>query len=147
MEQQIIIKIILITAFIAFALALFNSARSARSQALRTIGIICFLLCVIFAVIFPGAVNDLATAVGVGRGTDLLLYAFVVAFIGIALATTRRDREQERKITAIARHLAVLSTVRPEHKENAGSSGESTSGDNLTIAPATDSTAQKHNSV
>ena len=66
--DQIVIKVLLIAAFLVLAFLLFRPAGSARGHALRTIVLVLLLLTAILAVVFPGIVNDLAVTVGVGRG-------------------------------------------------------------------------------
>lgn len=114
MSDQIIIKVLLVAAFLIFGVVLLRPGRSARNQAIRTITLLVLLAAGVFAVIFPNVINDLANAVGVGRGTDLLLYAFIVVFVGNALATVRRQRAQDLQITRLAREIALRS---PEHPE------------------------------
>lgn len=105
--DQIIIKVLLIFAFVVFGIVLLRPGRSARNQAIRTLGLACFLLVAVIAVIFPTLINDLAVLVGVGRGTDLLLYAFLVVFIGNALSATRKRKVHDAQITEIARQIAI----------------------------------------
>lgn len=115
--DQIVIKILLILAFVVLAFVLLRAGGSARSQAMRTLGMIVFLCAAIIAVLFPALVNDLAVTVGVGRGADLLLYAFIIVFIGHMLTTARNRRQQDRQITELARKLALLDPQYPEgHK-------------------------------
>jgi len=114
--DQIIIKILLILAFIVFAI-LIRASGSARSQAFRTIGLLVFFVAAVLAVIFPQMVDDLAIAVGVGRGTDLLLYAFIIVFIGQALTTARRRRAQDAQITQLARNIALANPLYPVSSE------------------------------
>jgi len=111
--DQLIIKSVLIAAFVVFAFVLIRSGGSARAQALRTFGLGVFLLAAIVAVAFPKVVNDFAQLVGVGRGTDLLLYAFIIVFIGQALTSTRRRRAQSAQITALARKIALAEPKYP----------------------------------
>lgn len=117
MFDQTIIKVLLIAAFLIFGLILLRPGRSARNRAIRTITLILLLACGVFAVVFPGIINDLANAVGVGRGTDLLLYAFIVVFVGNALATVRHRREQDLQITRLARQIALSNPELPEGKK------------------------------
>lgn len=112
--DQIIIKVVLIAAFLVFAFILIRSAGSARSQAARSIVLIAFFAAAIIAVAFPTIVNDLALMVGVGRGTDLLLYAFIIVFVGQALTTTRARRAQDEQITELARKMALSDPQFPE---------------------------------
>ena len=112
--DQIIIKVVLSAAFVIFAFVLIRSGGSARSQAFRTLGLIVFLAAAIIAVAFPTIVNDFAVMVGVGRGTDLLLYAFIIVFVGQALTTTRARRAQDAQITELARKIALSDPLLPE---------------------------------
>jgi len=107
MFDQIIIKALLIGAFVTFGLILLKPGGSARTQAIRAITLLLLLAAAVYAVLFPGVVNDLAVAVGVGRGADLLLYAFIIVFVANALTTVRRRREQDAQITQLARQIAL----------------------------------------
>ncbi len=106
--DQIIIKVALIAAFALFAFVLIRASSTPRSQALRTFGLGLFFAVVVVAVLFPTIVNDVAILLGVGRGTDLLLYVFIVVFIGQAMTTHRRRRAQDEQITELARKLALM---------------------------------------
>ncbi|MGN6218100.1 MAG: DUF2304 domain-containing protein [Microbacterium sp.] len=109
MFDQIIIKALLVAAFVAFAVILLKPGGSARTQAMRTITLLLLLVAAVYAVVFPEVVNNLAVAVGVGRGTDLLLYAFIIVFVANALTTVRKRRAQDAQITQLARQIALRS--------------------------------------
>lgn len=111
--DQTIIKTILIILFVLFGIMLLRSGRSARIQAIRTLALVLFLVAAIIAVMFPEIVNDLAVSVGIGRGTDLLLYAFIVVFIGNALQVARKRSAQDARITQLARTLALQRPLEP----------------------------------
>ncbi|OZB83231.1 DUF2304 domain-containing protein [Microbacterium sp. 13-71-7] len=120
MFDQIIIKVLLIAAFIIFGLILLRPGGSARNQAIRTITLILLFVAAVFAVLFPGLIDDLARSVGVGRGTDLLLYAFIIVFVGNALTAVRRRRAQDEQITQLARQIALRSPERPQDAQQEG---------------------------
>ncbi|QIM19282.1 DUF2304 domain-containing protein [Leucobacter coleopterorum] len=111
--DQIIIKSILIVVFVLFGIMLLRSGGSARTQAIRTLALMLFLAAAIVAVIFPGIVNELAVSVGIGRGADLLLYAFIIVFIGNSLQAARRRSAQDTQITQLARTLALQRPLEP----------------------------------
>ena len=113
MFDQIVIKVLLIAAFVAFGVILLKPGGSARTQAIRTITLLLLLVAAVYAVVFPEVVNDLAVAVGVGRGADLLLYAFIVVFVANALSTVRKRRAQDAQITQLARQIALRSPESP----------------------------------
>lgn len=114
MFDQIIIKALLIGAFVIFALILLKPGGSARTQAIRTITLLLLLAAAIYAIVFPAVINDLAQIVGVGRGTDLLLYAFLIVFVANALTAVRKRRAQDAQITQLARQIAVRNPEYPE---------------------------------
>ena len=111
--DQTIIKSLLVIAFILFAGVLLRAGGSARGKAIRTLTLLLFLAAAILAVVFPAIVNDLAVSVGVGRGADLLLYAFLVVFIGNTLASARKRSAQDAQITELARNIALQQPIRP----------------------------------
>lgn len=113
MESQLVIKVILIVVFAAFAVFLMLPGRGARHLAIRRLIMVLVLALTVLAVIFPTALNRVAHAVGVGRGADLLLYGLIVVFIGNALVQQRRTRHVERQITLIARRVAIAEAQRP----------------------------------
>ena len=114
---QLAIKILLIVVFAAFAVFLMFPGRGVRHAAIRRLVMLLLLAVTILAVIFPNAVNQVAHFLGVGRGTDLLLYGLIVVFIGNSLLVQRRHRTMERQITTLARQIAIMQAVPPAHGE------------------------------
>ena len=123
MINQFIIQALLIVAFVLFGAILLRSGGSARTQAIRTITLTLLVAAAVFAVLFPGVIDFVARSVGVGRGTDLLLYGFIIVFIGNALATTRKLRGQNEQITTLARKIAISEPL-PPHTAEADSNQE-----------------------
>jgi hypothetical protein len=116
--DQLIIKLLLIGAFLVLTVVLLRPTGSARGQALKTIALVMLLVAAIIAVIFPQIINDIAVAVGVGRGADLLLYGLIVVFVANALTTARKRREQDKQITHLARQMALETVHYPEEKHD-----------------------------
>lgn len=104
---QLTIKVLLIVAFAAFAVFLMLPGRGARHIAIRRLVMLAILALTIVAVVFPSTINSVAHFLGVGRGTDLLLYGLIVVFIGNSILMQRRHRMTERQITDLARALAI----------------------------------------
>ena len=102
----VLIQVVLIVVVIAVAAQLFRS-RGERSQALRRIGLVLFAAIAVISILFPNVWNRVATLVGVGRGTDVVLYALVVAFLSFAGTTYIRFRDMEGKYTRLARRIAL----------------------------------------
>lgn len=123
---QLAIKVLLIAAFAAFAIFLMLPGRGARHIAIRRLVMLAILALTIVAVVFPSTINNVAHFLGVGRGTDLLLYGLIVIFIGNSILMQRRHRLTERQITDLARAIAIAQappansteeTPRPDRQE------------------------------
>lgn len=104
-----------ITAVLAIAVAAFVFLRAggARHQAFRRILGLLFVLAAATSIFFPQAWTWVANLVGIGRGTDLLVYVLVLAFIGSVVTTFRRFRQIEAEMTALARKVALLEAPAP----------------------------------
>jgi hypothetical protein len=102
----LLIQVVLIVVVIAVAAQLFRS-RGERSQALRRIGLVVFAGLAVISILFPDLWNRVATIVGVARGTDVVLYAMVVAFLSFAGTTYVRFRDMETRYTRLARRIAL----------------------------------------
>lgn len=102
-----LIQILLIGAVLAAAVTLLRTQGSDRTQAVRRLGLLLFAAFAIWSILFPSVWNSIAHVVGVGRGTDMVLYALVVAFLSFTLTTYRRFREIETRYTKLARRLAL----------------------------------------
>jgi hypothetical protein len=102
----LLIQVLLILVVIAVVARLFRS-RGARSQAIRRLGLLLFAGFAVVSILFPAVWNRIATIVGVGRGTDMVLYALVVAFLSFTVTTYLRFREIETRYTKLARRLAL----------------------------------------
>ena len=102
----VLIQVVLIVVVIAVSAQLLRS-RGERSQALRRIGLVAFVAFAVVSILFPNVWNRIATLVGVGRGTDVVLYALVVAFLSFAGTTYIRFRDMETRYTRLARRIAL----------------------------------------
>lgn len=98
---------LLVIAFIFVGFYLLKARRSANQQAIRRLFIVVALVAGLLAVLFPHYTNVLAGLVGVGRGADLLLYAFVVFGLFYAVYQYRRQLWQEKVNTDLARALTL----------------------------------------
>ncbi len=64
------------------------------------------------AVADPNLTVRVANFVGINRGTDLVLYAFVLAFLGTSFYFYSRTLRLERQVTDLVRHLAIAEARR-----------------------------------
>jgi hypothetical protein len=110
--QQLMIQVLLIAVVIAVVARLFRS-RGARAQAIRRLGLLLFAAFAIVSILFPDVWNRIARMLGVGRGTDMVLYALVVAFLSFTVTTYLRFRDLETRYTKLARRLALDETALP----------------------------------
>ncbi|WP_200961292.1 DUF2304 domain-containing protein [Phycicoccus sp. Soil802] len=108
----VLIQVLLIVVVVVVAARLFRS-RGARSQAVRRLGLMLFAAFAVVSILFPNLWNRMAAVAGVRRGTDLVLYALVVAFLSFTVTTYLRFRDFEARYTRLARRLA-LDEVRAE---------------------------------
>jgi hypothetical protein len=102
----VLIQLVLIVVVILVAARLLRG-RGARTQAVRRLGLVLFAALAVWSILFPSVWSQFAKLVGVGRGTDLVLYALVVAFLSFTLTTYVRFREFETRYTKMARRLAL----------------------------------------
>jgi small membrane protein len=102
-----LIKILLVAALLGIAGFLVWAPRGAPHLAARRLLLLAFAAGAALSVIYPGTWNRAAKFVGVGRGTDLLLYCLIVAFLGFVVTTYIRFREVEERMTMLARRLAL----------------------------------------
>lgn len=106
-DQQLVIKILLLVGVAVTTVLLTRSSAGARHQAIRRALLVIFALAAAVVVIQPSLLSTLARVVGVGRGTDLLLYALAVAFACFLASYYGRQRALNRQITNLTRALAL----------------------------------------
>lgn len=100
--------LIVVTLVIAFRVM---SGSGARTQAVRRLGLVLFAAFAVWSIVSPGVWTTLAHSVGIGRGTDLILYGLVLAFFGFVVTSFKRFRETELRYTRLARRLALDEAV------------------------------------
>ncbi|MEJ6012894.1 DUF2304 domain-containing protein [Corynebacterium sp. H127] len=114
MSGQLFIQILLLIATAFLVVYFLGNRRKARAKAGVKIGFIVFVLACIWAVLRPDDLTIVANWLGVSRGTDLLLYALVVAFMFTTLSSYVRFREQELRYARLARAIALRNAIKPE---------------------------------
>lgn len=102
-----IIQVILLAVAALFLLLFIRHWYSVQTRALKRLAFLVFVALMVVAVLEPDWVNALAHKVGVGRGTDLVLYALAVAFVFVSVNTYFRLKTQETRFTELARAMAV----------------------------------------
>ena len=114
-----IIKILLISATLVFGLLTLRGGRPGTNQALRRMALLALVPFGVVAVAFPDTTSWVANLVGVHRGTDLVLYVFVMMFLFTTLANYQRLHQLESQLIKLTRELALheSSTQSPAHHE------------------------------
>lgn len=112
-SSRIIIQVLLIVAVGVIGWMMLRSPGGARHRAGRRIVTLTFVIFAIVSIAVPAVISRIAHFVGVGRGTDLLLYVLVIAFLLQILSSFRRNAALERQITRLARRIAIDNTPDP----------------------------------
>jgi hypothetical protein len=108
-----VIQFLLIAATVVMLVFFLRNHGTSRARASVKIGFVLFLVFGVIAVIYPDTVTRLARVVGVGRGTDLVLYGLVVAFAFAMINTYLRFREWELRQARLARAVALRDAEPP----------------------------------
>lgn len=102
-----IIKVVLVVGLLVLAGFILRGRMTAQRLAVRRLLGVLVLGLGLVAILFPAAVTWLANRVGVGRGTDLLLYVLVIAFLFVSVALYQRLSDLEARYVALARRVAI----------------------------------------
>ena len=115
------IKIILVLSFVALlGWGFRNRTRVGLRAGMRIIALVLTGLAIV-SVIEPSITTKVANRVGVARGTDLVLYIFIVIFVATTIGTYFRFRAQERRLVDIVRAMAIRDAIMTEGLPGANS--------------------------
>jgi hypothetical protein len=107
MTKSLLIQVVLLLGAAGLLVMFIKRWDAVHTRAWKRIAFFLFIVANAFAVLFPSLVTDVAHFLGVGRGTDLVLYLLVLAVGFLALNTYMRFRSLERKLTDLARTVAL----------------------------------------
>jgi hypothetical protein len=107
MSNEILVQIGLIVAAIGALVYFVRRGHNMRIRASKRIAFFAFIAVNIYAVLRPNDITAVAQLLGIGRGTDLVVYLLVVAFVFGMINTYLRNRELSERLTDLARTLAV----------------------------------------
>jgi hypothetical protein len=108
------IQLLLIAAIITLLVYLLKSRRSAQTRAWVKVGYVLFVVAAVYAIVRPDDTTVLANWLGVDRGSDLLGYALIVAFLFTTISTYMRFKDLELKYAQLARAVALNGARAPE---------------------------------
>lgn len=111
------IQFLLIGAILILGLVVMRRTGADSHLAIRRILMILFVLAAILSVLFPQWLTWAASLIGVGRGTDLLLYALVLMFLTFVYTQYRRNNALQRQLTLLARKIALVEAQQVESTE------------------------------
>lgn len=122
---MMLIKILLIVVVLLLSLYMFKANLGAKQTAWRRLGVLLFAVAAVVVVIFPGITTTVARFVGVGRGADLLLYGLVIVVLYNMLMQAKQRNAAERRLTKLAREVAITHTVLGEDEKKVFPDGRS----------------------
>ncbi|MFC4854701.1 DUF2304 domain-containing protein [Actinophytocola glycyrrhizae] len=102
-----VIQFLLILAVLIVLVSFLRHHGTTLAGAGVKIGFALFMVFGVLAVLLPSEVSRLAQIIGVGRGTDLVLYGMVVAFAFATINTYLRFKELELRYARLARAIAI----------------------------------------
>ncbi|WP_232661085.1 DUF2304 domain-containing protein [Pseudonocardia sp. TRM90224] len=102
-----LIQFVLVIAVLLVLFVFVRSSNATYVQASKRVGLVLFALANVYAVMRPDDLTAIAKMLGVGRGTDLVLYALVVAFMAGMFSMYQRFRVVDRRYTELARTVAI----------------------------------------
>jgi len=103
----LLIQVVLLGAVVGMLVLFVRKQHGVRMKASKRLAFLLFLGANVYAVLRPDHVTAVANLLGVGRGTDLLLYLLIVAFVFAVFNFYLRMREGEQRVTALARQVAL----------------------------------------
>jgi len=112
-----------VVALLAVALALLRELLLVRRGLVRGVALAArlgLLLATAAAIAWPESTQIVAEWLGIGRGADVVLYLAVLAGVFLSLYFYGRIVRQQRRLTALVRHLAILDARRGGTEGDAG---------------------------
>lgn len=116
------IQFLLIAGIAILAFFMMRRTGADNHLAIRRLLMGVFVIAAVLSVLFPQWLSWLAQLVGVGRGTDLLLYALILMFLAFVYTQYRRNAQLQRQLTLLSRKIALLDAE--EHRSAEASSLE-----------------------
>ena len=108
------IQALLIISIIALLVYLLRSRTNPRTKAWVKVGGVLFVIAGVYAILRPDDTTVVANWLGVDRGTDLMEYALIIAFVFTTLSTYMRFRDLELRYARLARAIALQGARVPD---------------------------------
>lgn len=110
-EGQFIVQALLIGATLFIIFVAIRSRTAHGVSASKKLLFMLLMLVMVAAVLSPGLVTDVANLVGVGRGTDLVLYLLAVTFAFYVVNDYLRAQDNRDQVNRLARRIAVVEAL------------------------------------
>lgn len=113
-------QLLLIVLVVGIAFLAVRSLPGDKSLAVKRILAILFAFAAIAAIMFPQLLSAVANFFGIGRGTDLLLYAFIIFSLIFAVMIILAKARSDARVTELARAVALMENQMREQQEKNG---------------------------
>lgn len=108
---MILVQLLLVAAFVVLFFLALRSRTAHSVSATKKLAFLMFLVVVLVAVLSPDLVSEVANVVGVGRGTDLVLYLLAVMVCFYVVNDYLRSQDSRNQLHKLARRIAVLEAL------------------------------------
>lgn len=109
------IRVLLVTAIVLTVVWFSTRTNVTKRQAWSKVVVLVVLMVAVVSVLFPNLTTEVAHAVGVGRGADLLLYCVTVVFLVSLLSSYLQRQRDQKRVESLARTVAVLRANQDPH--------------------------------
>ena len=80
------------------------------------VGFIGLMIAFVFFVLFPGLTMSFANFLGVGRGTDLIVYLTTYSVICLSVVLIGKFEKLQTDLDRVVRELALIQAKKPEKR-------------------------------
>ena len=105
------IQLFLVVAFGVLTVTFLKRRNTMRHQAGKKLLFLAFIVASVVTILSPSLASRAAQLVGVGRGTDLLLYLLVAAFCFVCVNVYLKFKDLEARIVRLARRTAIAEAL------------------------------------
>jgi small membrane protein len=110
---MLIVQVLLLLGILGVLLIVVRRGQTVRTRAFKRLAFVVFLAATVYAILRPRDVTWVANRIGVGRGTDLLLYCLAMAFFAWAVNSYVRFRNLETRFAELVRTVALQNAQHP----------------------------------
>jgi small membrane protein len=119
-----LVQVLLVLAILLVLTYFLSHLNTMQLRAGKKIAFVLFAALAVASVLYPNALTVVANMVGVGRGTDLVLYGLVVGFVFVSLNVYVKFKELQQRHAKVVRALALLEARVEELEQPAESSSK-----------------------